>query len=105
MSTAQTPQAGRDAGARDTATVAETELQGGAIGLPAILMQAITHIAPAIGLATSIVFIVSLVGQAAPLAYFFAFLIVLAIGAVLTQLANRFTSAGGYFTYTSRTLH
>ncbi len=106
MSTAQTPQAGRsDEHSRDTATVAETELLGGAIGLPAILMQAITHIAPAIGLATSIVFIVSLVGQAAPLAYFFAFLLVLAIGAPLTQLAKRFPSAGGYFTYTSRTLH
>ena len=29
----------------------------------------------------------------------------LAIGAVLTQLAKLFPSAGGYFTYTSRTLH
>jgi amino acid transporter len=107
MSTAQTPQAGssQERPAASTATVADTELQGGAIGLPAVLMQAITHIGPAIGLATSIAFIVSLAGKTAPLAYGFAFLIVLAIGASLTQLANRFPSAGGYFTYTSRTLH
>jgi amino acid transporter len=106
MSTAQTPQTGRGGeSSLATASVAETELQGGAIGLPAILMQAITHIGPAIGLATSIAFVVSLAGKAAPLAYFFAFLLVLAIGAVLTQLAKRFPSAGGYFTYTSRTLH
>ena len=104
MSTAQTPQAG-SSDKSSLATVADTELQGGAIGLPAILMQAITHIGPAIGLATSIAFVVSLAGKAAPLAYFFAFLLVLAIGAVLTQLAKLFPSAGGYFTYTSRTLH
>ena len=44
MSTAQTPQAGRS-DKSSLGTVADTELQGGAIGLPAILMQAITHIA------------------------------------------------------------
>ena len=107
MSTAQTPHAdsSKERPLASTVTVAETELHGGAIGLPAVLMQAITHIGPAIGLATSIAFVVSLAGKTAPLAYGFAFLLVLAIGASLTQLANRFPSAGGYFTYTSRTLH
>ena len=108
MSTASEPQAPRapeNQVPAGSATVAETELRGGAIGLPAILMQAITHIGPAIGLATSIAFVVSLAGKAAPLAYGIAFLLILMLGASLTQLANKFPSAGGYFTYVSRTLH
>jgi hypothetical protein len=51
MSTASQPQAPRAHERRvraDSTTVAETELHGRAVGLPAILMQAITHIGPAI---------------------------------------------------------
>ena len=51
MSTASEPQAPRAHESQvpaDSTTVAETELHGGAVGLPAILMQAITHIGPAI---------------------------------------------------------
>ena len=93
------------AAGHSTASVAQTELHAGAIGLPSVLMQAITHIGPAIGLATSIAFVASLAGVTAPLAYGFAFLIMLTIGGTLTRLATKFPSAGGYFTYTSRTLH
>lgn len=90
--------------ATDT-TETVTELHGGAIGMPSVLMQAVTHIGPAIGLATSIAFVVSLAGEAAPAAFGITFLLVLMLGASLTQLAKRFPSAGGYFTYVSRTVH
>ena len=49
-------------------TVAETDLKAGAIGLPGVLMQGVTSIAPAIAGLFTIPFIASLAGTAAPLA-------------------------------------
>jgi len=80
-------------------------LEAGAVSLSGVLMQAITHIAPAIGLATSIAFVTSLTGITAPLAYGIAFVLMLTVGASLTRLARLFPSAGGYYTYLSRTIH
>jgi amino acid transporter len=80
-------------------------LRAGALKFPAILMQGITHIAPAVGLILSIQFIASVAGVAAPLAYLLAFFIVLTLGISLTQLARQLPSAGGYYTYISRTVH
>jgi amino acid transporter len=80
-------------------------LRAGALKFPAILMQGITHIAPAVGLILSIQFIASVAGVAAPLAYLVAFFIILTLGISLTQLARHLPSAGGYYTYISRTVH
>src|SRR5659263_274418 len=80
-------------------------LNSGAIGLTGVLMQALTHMGPAIGMATSLAFIVSLAGLTAPLAFFIAFLVIVTVGVSITQLARHFPAAGGYFTYISRTLH
>lgn len=85
--------------------IAETQLRAGALRFPAILMQGITHIAPAVGLVLSIQYITSLAGVVAPLAYAIAVLIVLALGISLAQLARHLPSAGGYYTYISHTVH
>jgi len=82
-----------------------TELRTNALGLVPIVMQGVTHIAPAVGMVLTIQFITSLAGVTSPLSYFFAFLIVLLLGASLTQLAKHLPSAGGYYTYLSRTVH
>src|SRR6266542_5897746 len=82
-----------------------TELRTNALGLVPIVMQGVTHIAPAVGMVLTIQFITSLSGVTSPLSYFFAFLIVLLLGASLTQLAKHLPSAGGYYTYLSRTVH
>ena len=82
-----------------------TELRANALGLPAIVMQGVTHIAPAVGVVLSIQFITSLAGVTTPLSYLFAFFIVLLLGASLTQLAKHLPSSGGYYTYLSRTVH
>jgi amino acid transporter len=100
MSTTQPPtppQAAADA-------MAPTQLRGGALGLPPIVMQGVTHIAPAVGLVLTIQFITSLTGVTSPLAYAIAFLIVMTLGIALTQLAKYLPSAGGYYTYVSRTV-
>jgi amino acid transporter len=86
-------------------TVAETELQAGALRLPGIMMQAITHIAPGLNVLLGLVFIVSFAGIIAPLAYFVGGVICLLVAIVLTQLAKHFNGAGGYFTYVSKTIN
>jgi amino acid transporter len=85
--------------------VAETELHAGALRLPGVLMQGLTHMAPATGLLFTIQLTASQAGMAAPLAYLIAFPIVLVLGACLMQLAIHLPSAGGYYTYVSRTVH
>jgi amino acid transporter len=86
------------------AWIAETPLSAGAIGLTGAVMQNVTHIAPAIAAFFFTATIVSFAGGHAPLAYLLGFLVVLALGMCLVQLAKRFPSAGGYFTYVSRTV-
>ncbi len=68
-------------------------------------MQAVTHIAPAAGVVLSIQLITQHAGITAPLAFLIGFGIVLTLGISLTQLARQFPSAGGYYTYVSRTMH
>lgn len=68
-------------------------------------MQSITHIAPAVGLIFVLQFITTMAGLAAPLAYALAFIIVLATAVCMVQLALHLPSAGGYYTYLSRSLN
>src|SRR5580693_2875459 len=84
--------------------LATTQLQVRALGLTGALMQNITAIAPAITAFFFTATIVGFTGAISPFAYFLGFLIVLALGLCLVQLAKLFPSAGGYFTYVSRTL-
>jgi len=84
------------------AEIAATELRAGSLGLSGAVMQNVTAIAPAIAAFFFTPTIVGFAGAHAPLAYFLGFLIVLALGLCLVQLAKRFPSAGGYFTYVSR---
>ena len=92
-------------GADHPVMVAETELRAGALRLPGVLMQGLTHMAPATALLFTIQFTAAQAGIAAPLAYLLAFFIVIVLGICLTQLAKHLPSAGGYYTYVSRTVH
>jgi amino acid transporter len=92
--------------AGDTAVlVADTELRAGGLRLPAVLMQSITSIAPALGLWFVVQFLAGLAGVAAPLTILVGFVLMIMAGAALTQLAKVFPSAGGYYTLISRTVH
>ena len=84
--------------------VAETELRSGAIGLPSVLMQSITCIAPALGLWFVVQFLAGVAGVTAPLALLLGALLMLMTAVPLAQLARHFPSAGGYYTYISRTV-
>ena len=80
-------------------------LRHGALKFPSVLVQGVTHIAPAVGLVLSLQYITLNAGAAAPLAFAVAFCVVLTLGISLTQLAKNHPSAGGYYTYISRTLN
>jgi amino acid transporter len=84
--------------------VAVTDLKPGAVGLAGAVMQNITHIAPAIAAFFFTQTLVSFAGGQAPLAYLTGLIIVIPLGVCLMELARKFPSAGGYFTYVSRTL-
>ena len=81
------------------------QLRHGALNFPSVLIQGVTHIAPAVGLVLSLQYITLNAGAAAPLAFAVAFCVVLTLGISLTQLARNHPSAGGYYTYISRTLN
>jgi amino acid transporter len=89
---------------RDVGTTGPTELAAGALKLPAVLMQAVTHIAPAIGVITSLAFITSVAGITSPIAFVIGGVICLGVAIGLTQLAKHIAGAGGYFLYVSRTV-
>lgn len=87
------------------ASLGSTQLQAGALGLIPAIMQSVTLIAPAVAATFFLPFVTSLGGVTTPLAYPLGFLITLGLGLMLVQFAKHMPSAGGYFTYLSRTLH
>src|SRR6267143_2239249 len=82
----------------------QTDLKSESLGLVAVTMQAITHIAPAIAALFFTQFLVTLAGVTAPLAYLIGVVIVLMLGNTLIQFSRQLPSAGGYYTYVSRAL-
>ena len=74
------------------------------IGLPAVLFQSITHMAPAAAVAFSILVSIGFAGQALPLAVLLAMIACLLVANSIGQLAKHMPSAGGLYTYNSRAL-
>src|SRR5947199_2776413 len=74
------------------------------IGLPGVLFQSITHMAPAAAVAYSIYISVPHAGAALPLAVFLALIACLLAANSSGQLAKELPSAGGLYTYAARTL-
>jgi hypothetical protein len=72
--------------------LATTQLQVRALGLTGALMQNITAIAPAITAFFFTATIVGFTGAISPFAYFLGFIVVLALGMCLVQLAKLFPS-------------
>src|SRR6202022_590407 len=82
----------------------QTDLRPETLELVSVTMQAITHIAPAIAALFFTQFLVTLSGLTAPLAYFIGVIVVLMLGNTLIQFSRQLPSAGGYYTYVSRSL-
>lgn len=80
------------------------DLRANAIGLPEVLFQSITHMAPAVATALSIGAATGFALQLTPLAVVFAMVACLFTAYSIGQLARHMPSAGGMYTYVSRGL-
>jgi amino acid transporter len=74
------------------------------IGLPQVLFQSITHMAPAAAVAYSIYISVPDAQQALPLSVGLALIACICAATAIGQLAKLFPSAGGMYTYTGKSL-
>src|SRR3954462_14841583 len=74
------------------------------IGLPQVLFQSITHMAPAAAVAYSIYTPVPDAQQALPLSVALALIACICAATAIGQLAKLFPSAGGMYTYAARSL-
>jgi amino acid transporter len=83
----------------------DTRLHAGAVSVVGVTVQSVGLIGPAIGILLTTPFIVSLAGVSSGLAFLIGFLLMLAAAVPLAQLSRELPSAGGYYTYISRTLH
>ena len=91
----------------DAATAGKRDfdhLREHSIGLPGVLFQSITHMAPAAAVAYSIYISVPHAGAALPLSVFLALVACLLAANSIGQLAKELPSAGGLYTYAARTL-
>src|SRR4051812_25481614 len=91
----------------ETATTPTPEferLREHSIGLPQVLFQSITHMAPAAAVAYSIYISVPDARQALPLSVGLALIACICAATAIGQLAKLFPSAGGMYTYAARAL-
>lgn len=81
-----------------------SRLAHNAVGLSGVLFQSITHMAPGIAVAFSIIFTTTYAGGSTPLSVLLALVGCLAVASCIGQLAKYLPSAGGLYTYSSNGL-
>ncbi len=87
-----------------TITAGGTTLRQNAIGLAGVLFQSITAMAPAAATATALTAAIPFAGASLPLAVLLATIACAFIASCIGQLAIHIPSAGGMYTYISRSL-
>src|SRR5260221_7976860 len=81
-----------------------TTLRSNAIGLPGVLFQSITTMAPAGAVAFSLGAAIPFTGGALPPAVGIAFIVCIFVSFNIGSMARHLPSPGGFFTYVSRGL-
>src|SRR5437660_6531500 len=79
-------------------------LRPNTIGLPGVLFQSVTTMAPASAVAFSLGAAIPYAGSALPLAVLIALVVCALIAISIGSLARHLPSAGGFFTYVSQSL-
>ena len=74
------------------------------IGLPQVLFQSVTHMAPGAAIAFSILISIQFAGPALPLSVLLALVGCTCVAVSIGQLAKEMPSAGGLYTYVARAL-
>src|SRR5437764_1600413 len=75
-----------------------------AVGLPQVLFQSITHMAPGAAIAFSIFLSITFAGPALPLSVLLALIGCLLVAVSMGQLAKEMPSAGGLYSYVANSL-
>src|SRR5215467_1972202 len=89
---------------RSSPSSGQATLRSNAIGLPGVLFQSITTMAPAAAVAFSLGAAIAFTGGALPLAVIFGLIVCTLVALSIGSLAKHLPSAGGYFTYVSHSL-
>ena len=79
-------------------------LRENSIGLPQVLFQSITHMAPGAAIAFSILFSVQFAGPALPISVLLALIACICVASSIGQLAKKVPSAGGLYAYVTEAL-
>jgi amino acid transporter len=83
---------------------AEPQLRRNALGLPELVFQGVTHIAPAANILFAFPIIALKAGPAMPLSFLLATIVCLFIGNTVSQFSRYMPSSGGYYSFTTRGL-
>ena len=76
-------------------------LKHNSIGLPQVVFQAVTHMAPAVSLAFTVLVAAGFVGPTLPLVMIFSLIAMIPVALSIGQLAKEIPSAGGLYGYVS----
>ncbi len=87
-----------------TTSLRSQSLNGNSIGLVPGVFQALTHMGPAAGVASSLLVAVAFAGPATPLAVLLALIVILLVGVAIGSLARVFSTAGGLADYVEQCL-
>jgi len=83
---------------------ADPQLRRNALGLPELVFQGVTHIAPAANMVFSFPLIALKAGPAMPLSFLLATIVCLFIGNTVSQFSKYMPSSGGYYSFATRGL-
>jgi amino acid transporter len=87
-----------------TNPAAQPQLRRNALGLPELVFQGVTHIAPAANIIFAFPIIALKAGPAMPLSFLLATIVCLFIGNTVSQFSKYMPSSGGYYSFATRGL-
>jgi amino acid transporter len=83
---------------------AEPQLRRNALGLPELVFQGVTHIAPAANMMFAFPIVAMQAGPDMPLSFLLAMIACLFIGNTVSEFSRYMPSSGGYYSFTTRGL-
>jgi amino acid transporter len=90
--------------AETSKVAADTQLRRNALGLPELVFQGVTHIAPAVNIVFTFPIIALKAGAAMPFSLLLATIVCLFIANTVSQFSKYMPSSGGYYAFATRGL-
>jgi amino acid transporter len=87
-----------------TGTVQTGKLERDAVGLPSVIAQGVTHMAPAVSVGFALTGVIAFAGAAAPLSMIFGIVGCVLVASCVSQLVRHMPSAGYYMSYLGRSM-